>query len=334
MPQKLRQTRNVWHFVTIRNYNIIFKNKLFHYSVIHSPFQSCIIKENVSARQTGRGAIMKKYMKIIGSILLFGVIAGLLWFCNVMLGNPVSHALAAKAAKVFLADQFSGTDYQIERITYSFKDGAYHAFIASPTSIDGDFSVSFTMLGKYRWDSYASVLDGFNTAQRLNSEYRKLTDTVLNDPSLPYDNTQIYSIMFGELEIYPREAFEDPNVTDVPEYALIQEDLEINGIYDVKELGAKAGHLVLYVDNETVSVEETARIILDFKTRFDEAGIPFYAMDFVLRHPRTEDGNSNNEEIRINDFLYEDIYEDGLTERLNIAIKDTANYFAMLDQTK
>ena len=121
---------------------------------------------------------------------------------------------------------------------------------------------------------------------------------------------------------------------DIPDYSLVQDDLELNKIYDIKELGAQAGHLILYVDNEVISVEETARIMLDFRSMFDEADIPFYAMDFVLRHPRTEDGQSDDEEIRINDFLYQDIYEEGLTERIEIAIEETAAYYAILDQMK
>ena len=277
---------------------------------------------------------MKKCIRIIGIVLLIALIAVLIWFGNVMLGNPVSHALASKAAKAYLSDRFSDTDYEMERITHSFKDGRYHAFMVSPTSIDGDFSVCFSMMGEYCYDTYDSVQDGWNTAQRLNSEYRKLTDTILNDPALPYDNTQVYSIMFGELEIYPKEYIDDPNVHDIPDYSLVQDDLELNKIYDIKELGAKAGHLVLYVDNDIISVEEAARIMLDFRSIFDEADIPFYAMDFVLRHPRTEDGKSDDEEITINDFLYQDIYEEGLTERIEIAIEETAAYYAMLDQMK
>ena len=277
---------------------------------------------------------MKKHVKIAIIILLIALAAGLLWFGSAMFGNPVSHALATRAAKAFLSDRFSDADYQMERITYSFKDGWYHAFMTSPTSIDGDFSVSFTMLGEYCYDTYDSVLDGFNTAQRLNSEYCKLTDTILNDPALPYDNSQDYSIMFGRLEIYPREALDDPNVTDVPAYAIVQDNLELNKIYDIKELGEQAGHLILYVDNDAISVEEAARIILDFRYMFDEADIPFYAMDFVLRHPRTEDGKSDHEEIRINNFLYQDIYEAGLIERIEIAIEETATYYAMLNQIK
>ena len=277
---------------------------------------------------------MKKCLKFVGIVLLITLIAGLLWFGNTMMGNPVSHMLASKAAKEYLSDRFPETDYYMERITYSFKDGKYHAFMLSPSNIDGDFAVSFSMLGEYCYDTYDSVQDGWNTTQRLNMEYRKLTDSILDSPTLPYDNSSDHSIMFGELIIYPKEAIEDPNVTDIPEYTLIQENLELNKIYDINELGAKAGHLVLYVDNETISVEEAARIMLDFRSMFDEADIPFYAMDFVLRHPRTENGPIDDEEIRINDFLYEDIYEEGLLDRLQIAIEETAAYYAMLNQTK
>ena len=124
---------------------------------------------------------MKKHVKIAIISLLIALAAGLLWFANAMLGNPVSRTLATKAAKSYLSDRFSDTDYQMERITHSFKDGRYHAFMTSPTSIDGDFSVSFTMLGEYHYDTYDSVLDGFNTARRLDSEYRELTDEELKN---------------------------------------------------------------------------------------------------------------------------------------------------------
>lgn len=277
---------------------------------------------------------MKRFMKFAAIVISIALVVGLLWFANAMMGNPVSHALASRAAKEYLAEQFPDSDYHMERITYSFKDGDYHAFMVSPSNIDGDFSVSFSMLGEYRWDTYDSVVNRFNTASRLNMEYRKLTDTILNDPALPYDNTSMHSIMFGELEIYPGEAIDDPTIIDIPEYAIVQDDLELNKIYDIKELGAKAGHLIIYVDNETITVEEAARIMLDFRAMFDNAGIPFYAMDFVLRHPRTENVPIDDEEIRVNDFLYEEIFEEGFTERIEAAISETAAYYAMLDQMK
>lgn len=54
---------------------------------------------------------------------------------NKMMGNPISHALASKAAKEYVAEQFPDSDYHMERITYNFKDSKYHAFMVSPTII-------------------------------------------------------------------------------------------------------------------------------------------------------------------------------------------------------
>ena len=68
---------------------------------------------------------MNKFLKFTGIVLLIALIAGFLWFGNVMMGNPVSHALASRAAKAYLAEQFPNSDYNMERITYSFKDGRY-----------------------------------------------------------------------------------------------------------------------------------------------------------------------------------------------------------------
>ena len=41
-----------------------------------------------------------------------------------------------------------------------------------------------------------------------------------------------------------------------------------------------------------------------------------YAMDFVLCEPRNDEGQLTGTEIRLYDFLYSDIYEDGLIDRV------------------
>ena len=57
---------------------------------------------------------MNKYIRVLGIILLITLAAGLLWFGNAMMGNPISHTLATKAAKAYMSDQFSDTDYEME----------------------------------------------------------------------------------------------------------------------------------------------------------------------------------------------------------------------------
>ena len=121
----------------------------------------------------------------------------------------------------------------------------------------------------------------------------------------------------------------------MPSYALHIEDLELDGIYNLAELGSQAGHLVLYVTEDTLSFERAAEIMLDIRRIMDDAGVGFYAMDFVLEYPRNEDGTRNSEDqIDVNNFLYEDIYEEGMVERVAAADKATKEYYAEMDKLK
>ena len=181
-------------------------------------------------------------------------------------------------ANFALAATYSDTDYYIDRISYNFKDGNYKAFIKSPTSMDTEFTLSITMFGKLQWNSYEDVITGSNTARRIDQEYRELTDTLFIDPSFPYN----CYIGFGTLEIYPAYLIENADLADVPSYALNQDELILDKIYNIPELGRQAGHLIIYVENNTVTIEQAAQIMLGIKEQFDAAGIPFAAMDFTL----------------------------------------------------
>ena len=261
----------------------------------------------------------KKHIKIIALIIAVILIIGLGVFANALLGNPISKMLATNTVKKHLTETYAGTDYYMERIAYSFKDGKYHAFIKSPTSIDTEFSLTITMLGELRLDTYEDVVNGFNTARRVDYDYRDLADTIFENPSFPYT----CHISYGMLEIYPEEAFSDPERNEVPFYAINQKELELDKIYDIKELGKQAGHLIIYVESDTVTMEKASEIILDIKSIFDNAGIPFKAIDFTLQYPKPEEGKRPEGEVRISDFYYEEIYEDDMLERVREANKDS-----------
>lgn len=269
----------------------------------------------------------KRTLKIIAAVTAFVILGGLGWFANAMVGNPVSKMLAARAAEKHLEETYAGTDFYIERIAYSFKDGSYHAFVKSPTSIDTEFSLSITMLGEIRLDTYEDVLDGFNTARRLDGEYRALTDTIFENPSFPYG----CDIGFGTLEIYPEEALHDPNANDVPAYAINQSMLILDKIYDIRELGRQAGHLIVYVESDTITLEKAVEIMLGIKTIFDDAGVPFVAMDFTLQYPLPEEGMRPDGEVSVDGFLYDAIYEDGMIERVAEADRALKAYYAEQD---
>ncbi len=269
----------------------------------------------------------KKVLKILALVVAIALIIGVCIFANALNGNPISKMLANKAAESYLAEIHPGTDFFVDRVGFNFKDGNYYAHIRSDSSQDTQFSLYIDMLGNIKYDTYDDVLSGFVTARRLEQEYRELTDSVLDRSTFPYT----FDIGYGTLEIYPEEAVNNPLITDDPEYALIQEDLVLDKVYDIRELGAQAGHLVIYVDCDTVSLEKAAEALLTIREEFDNAGIPFRAINFTLWYPKPLEGRRQEGEIEIRHFPYDEIYAEGLEERIRIAEEELKAYYAEQD---
>ena len=274
----------------------------------------------------------KKYLKLAAFALALAIIAGLCLFANALVGNPVSKALATRTAKRHLAENYP--TYVLDRVGYSFKDGNYYAHLTDPDQIDGDFSLSITPAGKLRWDSYEDrVLSGENTRSRLTQEYRDLVDAALEGPASPLP----VDFGGGDLECWSRESLEleFANAPDyAPDYALITEELEVNGTYDVRELGALAGHLDYYLEEETPSLEGLAHWLLEIRRLMDEAQVPFVDIDLSIRYLRDEEGSRPDSDVYVLRFPYKEIYEEGLLQRVEQANARAIAYYAELDKLK
>lgn len=261
----------------------------------------------------------KKVLKIIALILAVALIIGICWAANGLNGNPISKWLAKRGANNYLKEHFPNTDYYIEDLGFSFKFTGYYAHIRSESSIDTQFSLNIDMAGNVFYDTFEDVKTGYITSRRLEQEYRELTKQIFENPSFIYKS----DIQYGTLEIYPQEAFDDPLATDIPSYSLVQDDLVIDKVYDIRELGRQAGHLIVYVDDQELTFENAAKILLDIKAQFDEANIPFRAIDLSMR--------TDGERINFDHFPYEDIYEEGLVERIKAAHDEREAYYAEQD---
>ncbi len=271
----------------------------------------------------------KKVLKAVAFIIALVLIIFLGLFANSLVGNPVSKLLAQNTAKNHLKESYSNTDYYIDDVSYNFKDGLYYAKIKSNSSVDSNFNFLIDMSGKLKIDTFEyDVLNKSNTAMRLMEEYKTLTDPVLNNNSFPYT----CSIITANLEINDRQSIKENE--DIPDYSIISEDLELDKIYDILELGKKAGHITVYIDNESISFEKATQILLDIKEYLDECGISFQAIDLTLRSPLDKNDTTPKEEIVVLNFLYDDIYEDGLLERVKTANDDAKAYYEKLDKQK
>ncbi len=271
----------------------------------------------------------RKTLKITAFIAAIMLIIGLGIFASSLVGNPVSHLLCNKKAKSYLSEKYADTDFILEKVSYSFKDGNYYAYIQSPGSADSYFTLTLDMGGNLKNDSYTDmVVSGENTARRLNQAYRELTDSIFESSAFPFTS----EIAFGDLEFVPKAYSQNK---DIPPYAIIQEDLELDRLYNIPELGAKAGRLTVYIDDETVSIERAAEIMLELKELMDQGGATFYAIDFVLQHTRSEENAAVSEEcVETIQFLYSDIYEEGMIERVKTANDAAMNYYSEADAEK
>ena len=281
---------------------------------------------------------LNRILKWIGIVLGCAMILIPIYIAVAFFGNPVSAILAHNSSRRYLAENFGDTDFQVVKSGYNFKTGDYYAFIESPTSQDSHFTVYFNGWGQYRYDTYESVTDRYTTLSRLDTQYRELVDSALPEDGSPFD----ISIAFGELKVAGiREVFSytDANgdtktYTIDKEYGIDRASLELDGQYDILALGRDAGCITLYIHDPEVTTKRTAELLLDVKDYLDRQGIPFHAIDFHLCEPRNEQGQNVGKQISLFDFLYSDIYEEGLIDRVEQHWRIAQEHYAIQDGLK
>ena len=262
----------------------------------------------------------KKILKVLALVVAIALIIGIGVFANSLVGNPVSKYLATKSANEYIEKTYADKDFIIEEVNYDFKTGGYYARVTSPTSIDSHFSLSFDWMGKLELDCYDDVTSGWNTAMRLEDDYRNAVKAITESK----DFSEKYFIAYGEI---PCILSDYPIDEEHPEYALQKEELVIDKIYDIKEVASEHGKLVLYAYDEEVTVERLSELLLEVKNKFDNSGVTFKAVDFVLEPPKKEgEPMMSDEQIQIKNFYYSDIYEDGLVERVKEANQKTIEF--------
>ena len=262
----------------------------------------------------------KKILKVLALVLAIVLIIGIGLFANSLVGNPVSKFLATKSANEYIEKTYADKDFVVEEVNYDFKTGGYYARVTSPTSIDSHFSLSFNWLGKLVLDCYDDVTTGWNTAMRLEDDYRNAVKAVTESK----DFSEKYFIAYGEI---PCVLSDYPIDEEHPEYALQRNELVLDKVYDIREVAKNHGKLVLHAYDNEVTYERLAELLLEVKNKFDNSGVTFKAVDFVLEPPKAEgEPNMSDEQISIRNFYYSDIYEDGLVERVKKANQEAIEY--------
>lgn len=269
---------------------------------------------------------MKKSVKILAGISAFVLIGGILWFANGFLGNPISKIIANHTAKKYVTENYSNMQLEVSDASYNFKTGYYHVQVKSPISKDTYFSISISPLGKVQYDSYEeNVIKKFNTYTRLNESYWTKIKDIFEDKEFPYKS----DICFGELKEKSLENLSDEYTEFGPIYGLNLSELELDKNYNVNELSKSSGHIVFYAIDDDVSIKKASEILLDIKNILDSQNISFYAIDFTLKK-----AISDSKSIDVREFLYSDIYEENLENRIKKASDELKEYNKKQDEIK
>ncbi len=258
--------------------------------------------------------------RVVAAVIAFGIIAWLLVFTNALVGNPVSYFIVKNNAEKYVAENYADMGYVLERVEYNFKFGNYNAHFVKPGSEDYHFVESYGFDGKKVLDNYKTD-DQIkrNVQRRLETLYRELVNSVLESPAYPYST----DIAFGEL-IFENFDFEGP-LDEEYDYALPLSILVPDGLYNITELGAKAGHLTIYVDADEATPEKAAEVLLEINSLMERGGATFYAIDLRL---------GSDEYLYINNFRRSDFHEDGLVEHVRTVGLTAEEYNAKLAEKK
>lgn len=271
---------------------------------------------------------MKKTVKVILIVVVIALVAFGLFIAQSFYGNPIGKALATRAAEEYVSTTYPNTDYEIMDVDYDFKSGDYAALVISPSSRDTVFRVHFSGWGKLRSDDYPyEVENKFTTYRRVDWDYRALVDAMLQAEYPP----DYFTIAFGALGF---DMSQEIQAFGVEDFTLPMSGLELDKNYDVRELGRQAGMLTFYASSEEISYPEAAKILLQLKANLDKHDIPFRTIDFVLEKPRKDGVASGEKSIDILYFPAEDIYPEGLEQRLEKAHQKTLDYFNKMDKEK
>ena len=108
-----------------------------------------------------------------------------------------------------------------------------------------------------------------------------------------------------------------PNITEGKLFKnIISNELDLDGVYDLAELGSKAGILSINIQAKSadeVTIENLAEILLSIRETLDQANLPFYTIACRFYY-------SDQNDIRVSGLLYEDIYEEDFETRIYDAL--------------
>lgn len=247
---------------------------------------------------------------IVITLIVISVILLAEWKCSAILdekpGNMVSTGLAERSAKRYLQENHPDSDYRISSVDYNDKDERYYVTLILPGSADSQFTLGYDSKGRMETNSYERMVTRkANTAIRLSDDYAAAVDKTLDTEQWRAAGWLQWNTING--------SYDDSN-------CFFSDDLQLDGVYELSELGAKAGCLWVTVNVDSanaVTVEGLAESLLSIRKTMDEANLPFCKIDCRLQYAN----GTSSKRLEVEDFLYEKIYEQDMETRVEEALE-------------
>ncbi len=235
---------------------------------------------------------MKRKSKIIIAILiLISFVLAFMLIRNEMYGNNRTKNKNLSIANNYLEKHYPNEGFEISEVKYSSKSGNYEAICKIKGSKDRHFDIVVNKKGKILCDNYENINNLNNTSNRISREHKSFIKPYLDEISKNYSEK---SGMSSRLIFYEDYIESFPELYN--ERKIKISSLEIDKEYDEKELSAKLGSLVVYIETEDSSIKNASDIILNIKNELDKEEISFQEIDFTMVDPLI---NSNKIEFTI-----------------------------------
>lgn len=221
------------------------------------------------------------FLRIGAVILALLMCAFLFSIANAFVGNPVSAAIAEKAIRNHIDQNYSSLQLELGKVNYSFKFGEYIGYANSKNSVDTNFTVYYQRNGQIYDDYTFRVIEKSNTQRRMEDNYSALVKSILSSLDGLQYNTSIVRLaekeydsskleldmqfdraLFPDAEITIRLDLEDSsieNITRIMEQS--HQQLRQNGCYfKVYSLFSQNKDILVMIDDVTPEMIESGNL--------------------------------------------------------------------------
>lgn len=227
-----------------------------------------------------QNAKSRSILLYIGIPLLIIGLTSMVFLCTVWIVDTVQNHTARtiidpKAAE-YIRQTYPDNDYVLDEAYYVFKDNCYRVKVHSPSSPDTHFDLDYDYISyALVRDGYKDcVLSGYNTRERLVSDYSGSVDACLS--SISY-----ISYVRSDLCQYS-------NSSSLTEYfspkGLDTKTLTIDQTSDMCALGSAYGYLEVtaVLPDEEINLHTTIKILNEIDQLLAQKGIGYYVMEISL----------------------------------------------------